>query len=50
MQEKVNNTEIFEHLFRDIELEFIEELDDVERELNLPVTAIPDIVKAELNL
>jgi len=49
-QELVNNTEIFEHLFRGIELEFIEELDDVERELNLPVTPIPDIVKAELNL
>jgi len=49
-QEFVNNTEIFVHLFRDIELEVIEELDDVERALNLPVTPIPDIVKQELGL
>jgi len=49
-QEFVNNTEIFVHLFRDIELELIEELDDVEKALNLPVTPVPDIVKQELGL
>lgn len=50
VQELVNNTEIFEHLFREIELEVIEELDDIERELGLGVTPVPDIVKSELNL
>jgi hypothetical protein len=49
-QEFVNNTEIFEHLFRYIEEELILELDDVEGELGLGLTAIPDIVKQELNL
>jgi hypothetical protein len=33
--------EIFEHLFYDIEKEVIEELDDIERELGLPLTPVP---------
>lgn len=48
-QEFVNNTEIFEHLFRYIELEVIDELDDIEKALNLPITPLPEIVSNELS-
>merc|ERR1712127_312332 len=48
-QEFVNNTEIFEHLFRYIELEVIDELDDIEKVLNLPLTPLPEIVSKELS-
>lgn len=47
-QEFVNKTEIFQHLFRYIEEEIIEELDDIEMELGLPITPIPEIVLREL--
>lgn len=40
-QELVNDTEIFEHLFLRIEKEVILELDDIEKDLGLPVTALP---------
>lgn len=45
-QELVEQTEIFEHLFLRFEKEVILELDDIERDLNLPVTALPDALKA----
>jgi len=47
-QELVEKTEIFQHLARRLELEIIEELDDIEMELGLPITPIPDIVLEEL--
>ena len=37
--------EIFQHLFFDIEKEVIEELDDVEKELGLPLTPVPVLGK-----
>lgn len=40
-QELVEQTEIFEHLFLRFEKEAILELDDIERDLNLPVTPLP---------
>lgn len=40
--------EIFEHLALRFEKEAILELDDVERDLNLPVTPIPELVVKEL--
>jgi len=47
-QEKVNNVELFQHLARYLELELIEELDDIEAELGLKITAVPEIVLSEL--
>lgn len=35
---------IFEHLFYDIEVEAVKEVDDVERDLGLPVTQIPSLI------
>ncbi|PNH03463.1 hypothetical protein TSOC_010477 [Tetrabaena socialis] len=45
-QELVENTEIFEHLFLRFEKEAILELDDLEVDLGLPVTPLPDALKA----
>ena len=47
-QELVVKQEIFEHLALRFEKEAILELDDIEKDLNLPVTAIPDLVTKEL--
>ncbi len=33
--------EIFQHLFLDIEVEAIEELDDIEKDLGLALTPVP---------
>jgi light-harvesting complex I chlorophyll a/b binding protein 1 len=49
-QELVEQTEIFQHLARRLELEIIEELDDIEAELGLPITKVPEIVLQELNI
>jgi hypothetical protein len=46
VQELVNQTEIFEHLFLYFEKEVILELDDIEKDLGLPVTPLPDSLKA----
>ncbi len=35
--------EIFEHLFYDIEKELVLELDDIERDLGLPLTPVPEL-------
>lgn len=43
-QELVLKQEIFEHLFLRFEEELILELDDIERDLGLPETPIPEIV------
>lgn len=48
VQELVEQTEIFQHLARRLEYEVILELDDIERDLGLPVTPVPDIVLQEL--
>jgi light-harvesting complex I chlorophyll a/b binding protein 1 len=47
-QELVSHQEIFEHLALRFEKEAILELDDVERDLNLPVTPVPSLVLEEL--
>jgi len=47
-QELVVKQEIFEHLALRFEKEAILELDDIEKDLNLPVTAIPELVLEEL--
>ncbi|KAG2431933.1 hypothetical protein HYH02_013152 [Chlamydomonas schloesseri] len=44
-QELVEQTEIFEHLALRFEKEAILELDDIERDLGLPVTPLPDNLK-----
>jgi len=44
-QEFVEKTEIFEHLALRLEREVVEELDDIEREVGLPLTAVPVIPK-----
>ena len=45
-QELVEQTEIFEHLVLRFEKEVILELEDVERDLGLPLTPLPDNLKA----
>ena len=45
-QELVEQTEIFEHLALRFEKEAILELDDIERDLGLPVTPLPDNLKS----
>ncbi|KXZ42803.1 hypothetical protein GPECTOR_117g368 [Gonium pectorale] len=45
-QELVEQTEIFEHLFLRFEKEAILELDDIERDIGLPVTPLPENLKA----
>ncbi|KAG2445529.1 hypothetical protein HXX76_000144 [Chlamydomonas incerta] len=45
-QELVEQTEIFEHLVLRFEKEAILELDDIERDLGLPLTPLPDNLKA----
>mmetsp|Transcript_17087 Transcript_17087/g.25762 ORF Transcript_17087/g.25762 Transcript_17087/m.25762 type:complete len:258 (+) Transcript_17087:69-842(+) len=48
-QEFVNNTEIFQHLFRYLEEEIILEIDDIELEIGAKtITAVPQIVLEEL--
>jgi len=47
-QELVVKQEIFEHLALRFEKEAILELDDIEKDLNLPVTPIPELVIEEL--
>ncbi len=44
-QECVEQTEIFEHLALRFEKEVILELDDLERDLGLPETPLPDNLK-----
>lgn len=48
VEELISHQEIFEHLFLRFEKEAILELDDVEKDLNLPVTPIPELVIEEL--
>ncbi|WIA13883.1 hypothetical protein OEZ85_002455 [Tetradesmus obliquus] len=48
VEELVSHQEIFEHLALRFEKEVILELDDVEKDLNLPVTPIPELVLEEL--
>jgi light-harvesting complex I chlorophyll a/b binding protein 1 len=48
VEELVSHQEIFEHLALRLEKEAILELDDVEKDLNLPVTPIPELVLEEL--
>eukprot|EP00195_Chlamydomonas_chlamydogama_P008557 CAMPEP_0202889530 /NCGR_PEP_ID=MMETSP1392-20130828/114_1 /ASSEMBLY_ACC=CAM_ASM_000868 /TAXON_ID=225041 /ORGANISM="Chlamydomonas chlamydogama, Strain SAG 11-48b" /LENGTH=252 /DNA_ID=CAMNT_0049572881 /DNA_START=51 /DNA_END=809 /DNA_ORIENTATION=+ len=45
VQEVVEQTEIFEHLALRFEKEAILELDDIERDLNLPITPLPENLK-----
>ncbi|GLC43994.1 hypothetical protein PLESTB_000217800 [Pleodorina starrii] len=45
-QELVEQTEIFEHLFLRFEKEVILELDDIERDIGLPVTPLPENLSA----
>lgn len=47
-QELVNGTEIFKHLFREIEYDVLVEVDIIEKDLGLPITPIPQIVLEEL--
>jgi len=47
-QEFVNKTEIFQHLARYLEEEIILELEDLEKDLGLPITPMPEIVQQEL--
>jgi len=47
-QELVEKTEIFQHLARRLEFGVLEELDEIEAGLGLPLTPIPDIVLEEL--
>jgi len=42
-QEFVAQQEIFEHLALRLEREVVEELDDIEREIGLPLTAVPTV-------
>lgn len=44
-QELVEQTEIFEHLFLRFEKEAILELDDIERDIGLPITPLPEELK-----
>lgn len=39
----LSSSQIFEHLAFDIEKELVEELDDIERELGLPLTPVPTL-------
>jgi light-harvesting complex I chlorophyll a/b binding protein 1 len=48
VEELVSHQEIFEHLALRFEKEAILELDDIEKDLNLPVTPIPELVIEEL--
>eukprot|EP00878_Enallax_costatus_P000585 GHUV01000683.1.p2 GENE.GHUV01000683.1~~GHUV01000683.1.p2 ORF type:complete len:261 (+),score=95.59 GHUV01000683.1:184-966(+) len=48
VEEWVSHQEIFEHLALRFEKEAILELDDIEKDLNLPVTAVPELVVKEL--
>ncbi|KAF6263948.1 chloroplast LI818 protein [Scenedesmus sp. NREL 46B-D3] len=48
VEELVSHQEIFKHLALGIEKEAILELDDVEKDLNLPVTPVPSLVLEEL--
>jgi len=48
VQELVDHKEIFEHLALRFEKEVVLELDDIERDLNLPVTPVPELVVKEL--
>jgi light-harvesting complex I chlorophyll a/b binding protein 1 len=48
VEELVSHQEIFEHLALRFEKEIILELDDVEKDLNLPVTPVPALVLEEL--
>lgn len=43
-EELVSKQEIFEHLFADIEKEVVLELDDIERDVGLPITPLPQQV------
>jgi light-harvesting complex I chlorophyll a/b binding protein 1 len=47
-EELVSKQEIFEHLALRLEKEVVLELDDVERDLGLPVTPMPKLVVEEL--
>ena len=47
-QELVSKQEIFEHLAIRLEKEVIEEIEDIEKDLNLPLTAIPQLVIDDL--
>lgn len=49
VQELVSNQTIFEHLALRFEKEAVLELDDIERDLSLPQTPLPDLVQKELN-
>lgn len=48
VEELVSHQEIFEHLALRFEKEAILELDDLEKDLNLPVTPVPELVVEEL--
>jgi light-harvesting complex I chlorophyll a/b binding protein 1 len=47
-EELVSHQEIFEHLVLRFEKEAILELDDIEKDVGLPVTQIPELVLEEL--